>query len=64
MKNSTDVKLQYYTFVNKQIASELTGLSAETLKNIDRQESVTETLGVEFKDAFLQVDFDKIEEFK
>lgn len=32
MKTSSDVKSQHYAFVNKQTASELTGLSAETLK--------------------------------
>ncbi|BAZ12358.1 hypothetical protein NIES4071_41880 [Calothrix sp. NIES-4071] len=32
MKNSTESKLQHYAFVNKQKASELTGLSTETLK--------------------------------
>ncbi|RUT03787.1 hypothetical protein DSM106972_047010 [Dulcicalothrix desertica PCC 7102] len=32
MKKSPDVKSQHYAFVNKQTASELTGLSAETLK--------------------------------
>jgi hypothetical protein len=32
MKKLQDAKSQHYAFVNKQTASELTGLSAETLK--------------------------------